>query len=131
LLPRRISFVVVRVPVFLPASAAADRSAIVMSKTVVDKVPSRQGSGLLVCRSSSSAAAHTARRNLQPFTRGKLGEVAPLRRWSHDRVMHIGACLFVRAATARFKRVTHQESGNVEPSILRRYNISLQRDRDR
>jgi hypothetical protein len=58
---------------------------------------------------------------------GKVGEVAPLRQWPHDRTMHIGTCLFVQATPARLKRVTHQESGDVGPSILRRYNISLQR----
>jgi hypothetical protein len=78
-------------------------------------------------RSSSSAAAHSARRKLQPFMRGTPGKVAPLLLWLHDRAMHIGTCLFVHATTARNKPVTHQESGGVGPSIVRIYNISLHR----
>jgi hypothetical protein len=58
---------------------------------------------------------------------GKLSRVAPLRQWSQYRAMHLGTRHVVQTAPSRHERVTHQESGDIDPSIVRTYNISLQR----
>ena len=57
----------------------------------------------------------------------RLGGIAPLGQWSHDRAMHLGKDLVVQATTAQNQRMTHQESMRVESWYVRRYNISLQR----
>jgi hypothetical protein len=58
---------------------------------------------------------------------GKLSIVAPLRQWSQYWAMHSGTRRVVQPPTARNERVTHQESGGVEATHVRTYNISLQR----
>jgi hypothetical protein len=58
---------------------------------------------------------------------GRLSCIAPLRQWSQYRAMHLGTRHFVQPAPARHERMTHRESGDVDPSVVRTYNISLQR----
>jgi hypothetical protein len=124
--------VVVRVPTIVPASAAAESLAILGSTTVVDKVLGFKVDGLR----GMSVQAHLRRRTVRvdtalPVMPGTLSAVAPLRQWSHDRAMRVERILVVQATFARHGRWVHQESGGAEPWYVRRYNISLQADRER